>query len=113
MRVILVHSLTDFLTEAPPPRLCRLSLVEARLNLQAQTRGGLVWLSDQYDSSAPPEVHAQLPAALDTVAAWLSWQGYEVRPGRWATPAGVKPDRGRFECFKWENCGKGWQLSPG
>ena len=66
--VILVASPEEFVYEVPPPALVRLSLADSRLDLQALTRAGLVWLSDQYSEAAPPEVRQQLPAARDAIA---------------------------------------------
>ncbi len=109
--VILVHSLVEFLAEAPPPRPVRLSYhVDqiTRLDLQALTPAGLVWLHDAYSQATPPKVRAQVEEAAGIVAAWLNWQGYEVRGGRWATA--VKPERGRFECFAWQKAGQGYEL---
>lgn len=35
----------------------------------------------------------------------------EGKPGRWATPAGLRPERGRFECFCWAEAPPGgWRL---
>ena len=42
----------------------------------------------------------------------LARRGYEVRPGRWATPASLKPERGRYECFCWAEAPPGWRLTP-
>ncbi len=66
------------------------------------------------DCAGPDRVYGTnivLVSSLDAIAAWLTWQGYEVRPGRWATPRGVVPDRGRFEVFWWEQTPAGvWEL---
>ncbi|GIK36580.1 MAG: hypothetical protein BroJett011_04130 [Chloroflexota bacterium] len=109
MAVILVHCLAEFVSEAPPPGPARLSLAASRLDLQARTPAGLVWLSDGYTDAAPAEVHAQLPQARAAIERWLRARGYEVRPGRWATPASLRPARGRFECLAWEGAER-WQL---
>ena len=106
--VILVASLPEFVAEVPPPALVRLSLADSRLDLQAWTRAGLVWLSDSYTEAAPAEVREQLPAARDAIAGWLAWQGYEVRPGRWATPRGVQPVAGRL--VRWREVDGQYQL---
>lgn len=108
--IILIATLSDFVSEAPPPALVRLSLQVGRLDLQTQTRHGLIWLSDQYPATAPAAVHAQLPAARAAIAAWLQQAGYHVRPGRWATPRSVTPPPGRFECIRWELRDREWVL---
>jgi hypothetical protein len=112
--IILVQNLTEFVFEAPPPRTVRLSLRngtnQSQLDLQARPEAGLVWLCDWYTHHAPAEIHRQLNAALPAIAAWLVDQGYDVRPGRWATPDNYRPDRGRFEIIKWMESAGNWQL---
>lgn len=114
--IILVQSLSEFTAEIAAPGPVRLALTEsagaARLDLQALTPAGLVWLSDRYSRHCPPEIHAQLPAARELVARWLAGRGYEVRPGRWATPADYRPQPGTFGCFAWHQVGKRWILGP-
>lgn len=114
--IITVQTLAQFITEAPAPGPARLSVAsnslgQSRIDLQGIGPGGLIWLHDLYSRSCPPAVHEQLPAAGNLVAQWLAVRGYEVRPGRFLTPADLKPHRGRFECFWWQDAGRGWELA--
>jgi hypothetical protein len=81
------------------------------LSLQGLSKAGdVVWLCEAHAiawlygkpfGKAAESVHAGMQALETMVRDYLSSHGYNVRPGDYGLPDGIKPLAATFECAKW------------
>jgi hypothetical protein len=134
--IVRVGDLSEFTSEARKEMPLRLTLTqtgvknpvptqELQLHLQGHNDLGevvwlmeshrIVWVRHEPETPRDKSIYEGMRELERIVRKHLEGQGYEVRPGSYGIPDGIKPVNGHFEIVKWQKTSddlETWAVAP-